>query len=122
MPTPHFNQKADVNYDDTATLDFTLTLVPTSGDALARAQAFKATLERWPLLRHTQDARVRLDSASADVSASGQPQVKIKATEAALQDIQRQFAGDILKVNPQPDPVPPSRRVRPVDPFDVRFW
>ena len=121
MTKKHFNEKSAVNYDDRALFDYVVTLTPRGDDAQKRAEAVKAQLERWPLIRH-QLPRYKMTKAEACVSESGQPQLKIQATELLVMDIQRQFGSEILKVTPQPDPIPPSHRKKPVDPFDVRYW
>lgn len=121
MAQKDFNKSAAINYDDRAVLDFTLTLTPRGEDAQKRADDFKAQLLRWPLVRRSLP-RHKLEKAEAGVSDTGAPQLKIQATELLVMDIQRQFAGEILKTEPQPDMIPPSHRKRPVDPFDVRYW
>ncbi|MFN7113422.1 MAG: hypothetical protein ACK4PK_03595 [Alphaproteobacteria bacterium] len=117
---PHFNQKSEVNRDDALKLDFTLTLTGPAAGAEGRAETLAAAIRRWPQLRGTGDRWV--SDVRAQLSETGAGQVVLKATEPAILDIQRQFATDILRVDPQPDVILPSRRRKPVDPFDVRFW
>lgn len=121
MAKKNFNKNAAINYDDRAILDFTLILTPRGEEAQKRADDFKAKLLRWPLVRQNLP-RYKLEKAEAVVGEGGVPQIKIRATESLVMDIQRQFAGDILRTEPQPDLIPPSHRKRPVDPFDVRYW
>jgi len=121
MAKKDFNKNAAVNYDDRALFDFTITLTPRGEDPQKRAEAFQRRLLRWPLVRHNLP-RQKLAKVEAGVNESGQPQLKVQATELLIMDIQRQFAGDILKVDPPVDLIPPSHRKRPVDPFDVRYW
>lgn len=117
---PHFNQKSEINRDDTLKLDFTLTLTGAASGALARAEGLAAAIARWPQLRGTGEKLV--SDVRAQLSDTGAGQVVLKATEPAILDIHRQFATDILRVDPQPDVILPSHRPKPVDPFDVRFW
>lgn len=121
MAKKDFNKNTAINYDDRALFDFTITLTSRGDDAQKRAAAFQRQLERWPLIRHNLP-RHKLARAEAGVNDNGQPQVKVQATELLIMDIQRQFAGDILKIAPPVDSIPPSHRKRPVDPFDVRYW
>jgi hypothetical protein len=121
MSKKDFNKNAAINYDDRALFDFTITLTPRGDDAQKRAEAFQRQLERWPLIRQNLP-RHKLAKAEAGVNDKGQPVLTVQATELLIMDIQRQFAGDILKVDPQVDVIPPSHRKRPVDPFDVRYW
>lgn len=115
-----FNQKSEVNRDDALKMDFTLTLTGSAVDSLARAEGLAAAIVRWPQLRGTGDRLV--SDVRARLSETGIGQVVLKATEPAILDLQRQFATDILRIDPQPDMILPSRRPKPVDPFDVRFW
>lgn len=116
-----FNQESDVNRDDTKKLDFTLTLTGRGeGTPEARAEALAAAIRRWPQLRGTGD-RLVSDIKAAATEAGG-AQVTLKATEPVMLDILRQFSTDILRVEPPLELIPPSRRPKPVDPFDVRFW
>lgn len=121
MAKNEFNKNAAVNYDDNALLDFTITLTPCDTDAQKRAEDFARRLQRWPLVRRHLP-RQKLAKAEAGVNDNGQPVLRVQATELLIMDIERQFAGDILKVDPKVDPIPPSHRKRPVDPFDVRYW
>lgn len=117
---PYFNQKSEANRDDALKMDFTLTLTGPAAGAEARAETLAAALQHWPQLRGTGDSLV--SDVRVQVSDTGAGQVVLKATEPAILDIQRQFATDILRVDPQPDVILPSRRPQPVDPFDIRFW
>lgn len=118
---PVFNQKSDVNRDDALKLDFTLTLTGAADAAqIKRAENLAAAILRWPQLRGTGD-RLVSDVAAVQTEQGG-GQVTLKATETAILDIHRQFATEILRISPQVDVIPPSRRPKPVDPFDVRFW
>jgi hypothetical protein len=116
----YFNQKSEVNRDDALKLDFTLTVTGPAAEAQARAEGLAAAILRWPQLRGTGDRLV--SDVRAQLSETGAGQVVLKATEPTILDLQRQFATDILRIDPQPDMIPPSRRPKPVDPFDVRFW
>lgn len=119
---PHFNEKSEVNRDDKAKFEYTLTLTGTGeGATEKRAAALIKAITRWPQLKNTGDCLVsdlRIDQSDAAKGA----QVKLMATEGAILDIYRQFSSDIMRVTPDINPIPPSRRPVPVDPFDVRFW
>ncbi len=119
---PHFNNKAEVNRDDSKKFEYTLTLTGRGDDTVyARAQALARAIQRWPQLRGTGD-RLVSDVRAHRCEQTGNAQVKLMATEGAILDIQRQFATDILRVAPEINVIPPSHRPKPVDPFDVRFW
>ncbi len=119
---PHFNQKSEVNRDDAKKFEYTITLTGRGDDTIYdRAQALAKAITRWPQLRGTGDKLVS-DVRAHLCGETGGAQVKLMATEGAILDIQRQFATEILRVSPEIDVIPPSRRPKPVDPFDVRFW
>lgn len=117
----YFNQKSDINRDDAKKLDFTITLTGRGDDTIyERAQDLAKAIRRWPQLRGTGDRLV--SDVEAFLTETGGAQVRLKATETAMLDILRQFATEILRVEPEIDVIPPSHRPKPVDPFDVRFW
>lgn len=119
---PHFNDKSEVNRDNDKKFEYTLTLTGRGDDTIyTRAQQLAQAIQRWPQLRGTGDKLVS-DVRAYLCAETGGAQVKLMATEGAILDIQRQFATDILRVSPETDVILPSRRPKPVDPFDVRFW
>ena len=99
--------------------DFTIVLTKPEADTAAQAERFKNKLSRWLLMQGEQNAEA---PAVAAPNAAGNAQVTIRCTEAALLRIERQFAGDILRVEPLPQHQRGTIYPPKVDPFDVRFW
>lgn len=100
--------------------DYTITLARPQADAAPQAARFAAQLSRW---LHGQGDDFKGNATAPEAaSAKGQPQVRLRATEEAMVRIERQFAGDILKVDP------PAKHIRgaiyppKVDPWDISKW
>lgn len=96
--------------------DFMLTLTKPGADPAAQSDDFRARLTQW-LHRQGDDAN---GNTQAPVAAG--TQVSLRCTEETMQRIERQFAGDILKVDPPAQHMRGTILPPKVDPWDVSKW
>lgn len=100
---------------------FTITLTRPAPDLAAQAEDFAERLTKW-LMMSGDDFKGNAKAPAAAAVEGGNARVTISATEETMARIERQFAGDILRVDP------PAKEVRgavyppPVDPWDVSKW
>ena len=96
--------------------DYTLTLTKPGDDPSSQAEDFRARLTQWLRLQG-DDAK-----GNAEAPAVADARITLRCTEETLGRIERQFAGDILKIDP------PAQHMRgtifppKVDPWDVSRW
>jgi hypothetical protein len=102
---------------------FTITLTrPESGAGAAQSEDFRARLERWLLLHGAGQKGEAKTPETLPAADTGNGRLSIECTERMMALIERQFASDILRVDP------PARHVRgaiyppKVDPWDVSKW
>jgi hypothetical protein len=112
--TPAFNAA------NSAQQDYLLVLTRPAADLAAQAEEFRARLERWLYLQG-EDAKKTFSQLAA-APGEGNARVTLTCTEALMAHIERQFAGDILRVEPPAQHARGAVYPPKVDPFDVRFW
>lgn len=95
---------------------FTITLTKPQADKTAQADSFAATLDRW--LQRQGD----MQKGNAQSPVAGVGTVDISCTEETMQRIERQFAGDILRVDPPAQHQRGTIYPPKVDPWDVSKW
>lgn len=99
--------------------DYTITLTKPEADPARQAEAFCKRLDRWLCLQHETGAEPPVAAAAAP---AGNAQLAIRCTEAAMLKIERQFAGEILRVDPPAEHQRGTIYPPKVDPWDVRYW
>jgi len=110
---PYFNAAVEGKQD------YTIVLTKPEKDLTQQAERFRARLHRWLCLHQETGAE---PPAVTTPSAAGQAQLTIRCTEAALLRIERQFAGEILRVDPPAEHQRGTIYPPKVDPWDVRYW
>ncbi len=95
---------------------FTITLTNAEADTAAQVASFTATLDRW--LQRQGD----MQKGNAQNPVAGAGTVAISCTEETMQRIERQFAGNILRVDPPAQHVRGTVYPPKVDPWDVSKW
>ena len=102
--------------------DYQITLSRPDADPQAQAKDFLARLTRW-LRMQGDDWKGNAQAPSIIPSSlGGNAQLSLSCTEETIQRVERQFAGEILRVTP------PARHQRgtiyppKVDPWDVSKW
>jgi hypothetical protein len=97
--------------------DYTVTLTRPDADLVAQAGDFRERLMNWLRL---QGDDFKGNAEAPIVAKDGK--VSLRCTEDTVARIERQFAGDILRVDP------PARHARgavyppKVDPWDISKW
>ncbi len=102
--------------------DFTLTLTLPTGDPQTQAEDFSARLTAW-LARQSEDFKGNAEApAIAAPTADGNARLTLRCTEDAMARIERQFAGDILRVDPPARHACGAIYPPKVDPWDISKW
>ena len=95
---------------------FTITLTKPEQDVGAQAASFATTLDRW--LQRQGD----MHKGNAQSPVAGAGTVAISCTEETMHRIERQFAGNILRVDPPAQHMRGTVYPPKVDPWDVSKW
>jgi hypothetical protein len=101
--------------------DYTVTLTKEDGKSTAKVEAFRLRLTQW-LRMQGDDFKGNAEEPLAARTTAGDPRLLLRCTEEAMARIERQFAGDILRVEPpalhQRGTIFPPK----VDPWDTSKW
>lgn len=101
---------------------YTIEITRPAENLQAQAEDFFGRLDRWLMLQGLDfKGRAKTPEVIAP-SANGNAQIRIECTEAAMAAIERQFAGDILRVDPQAQHIRGALIPPKVDPWDVSKW
>lgn len=101
---------------------YTIEITRPAADPQAQAGDFIGRLDRWLMLQG-EDFKGRAKTPEVIApSANGNAQIRIECTEAAMAAIERQFASDILRVNPPAEHIRGAVYPPKVDPWDVSKW
>ena len=102
--------------------EYTIQITRPAENLQAQAEDFFGRLDRWLMLQGLDfKGRAKTPEVIAP-SANGNAQIRIECTEAAMAAIERQFAADILRVDPQAQHIRGSIIPPKVDPWDVSKW
>lgn len=101
--------------------DYTLTLTKPDGRPATQAEDFRARLTQWLRLQG-DDFKGNAEAPVATAPDGRNARVALRCTEDTLVRVERQFAGDILRIEP------PAKHMRgtvyppKVDPWDTSKW
>ncbi|HYD17885.1 MAG TPA: hypothetical protein VEF76_05360 [Patescibacteria group bacterium] len=99
---------------------FKITLTKPAADLAAQGADFKRRLGRW-LERQGDMHKGNAVAPDAGVTTT-HATVSISCTEETIARIERQFGGEILRVDPPAKHVRGAIYPQPVDPWDVSKW